>query len=606
MPLFDLSFVLLHCSALLTAFLFVLVLRMKKKQEIHYICLGLIFCVLIWSAAMIAEAYAVRTIAYNGMIFTNIYFTAVGFVSVFIFFLGKAFASNGSISRAYYLIFIYPLLNAIAIWTNPYHHLYFVRYSLMNNEFVRGILINIQAFIAYPLILIGVTYLLVFSIKNAGFFSRQSFLIAIGTVIPLFVDVAFVFRIASFSMYLEPISFGVAVVCFMLAILKYDFLNIAPIALQTVVDHISDSYIVVDENYNIIDFNRALSQNFQPIVKLRRKMSLWSLVDPMREMSDDHLESFFSCLEQTMRENTTTYCQLHLQGANFDRQFSIDITPILSQKRQRGTIILMKDITELQRSFDLVKLTQAQLLEKEHLVTLGHLVGGIAHNFKTPIMSISGGLEGLTDLIGELDDSVDDPAVNKEDYHEIADDMRVWIEKMRSYCAYMSEIISAVKGQAAQLNSTTTDYFILNELLKRIEILMNHELKKYGCKLNVVCEIEKSLMIKGEVNSLVQVINNLIINSIEAYEGRRGEIDFIIRKEDNSLLLSIRDSASGMSDDVKHRLFREMITTKAKNGTGLGLYMSYSTIVGKFGGKMWFESELGKGTEFHILIPLTA
>ena len=113
-------------------------------------------------------------------------------------------------------------------------------------------------------------------------------------------------------------------------------------------------------------------------------------------------------------------------------------------------------------------------------------------------------------------------------------------------------------------------------------------------------------MIGGEVNSLVQVINNLISNSIDAYEGKAGVIDFTISREDAMLRLSVRDYGCGMQEDVRKKLFKEMITTKAKKGTGLGVYMSYSTIIGKFGGQMWFESEVGRGTNFIILIPLSS
>jgi signal transduction histidine kinase len=115
--------------------------------------------------------------------------------------------------------------------------------------------------------------------------------------------------------------------------------------------------------------------------------------------------------------------------------------------------------------------------------------------------------------------------------------------------------------------------------------------------------INKNTIVKGELNSFIQVINNLIINSIEAYEGKRGVIEFVISRQEQMILFEVRDYGSGMAEDVKDRLFKEMITTKAKNGTGLGLYMSYSTITGRFGGEMWFESELGKGTTFHIMIP---
>ena len=57
-------------------------------------------------------------------------------------------------------------------------------------------------------------------------------------------------------------------------------------------------------------------------------------------------------------------------------------------------------------------------------------------------------------------------------------------------------------------------------------------------------------------------------------------------------------------DGVKEKLFKEMITTKGKNGTGLGLYMSYSTIRAHFNGDIKVESEKGKGTTFSIILPL--
>ena len=58
-----------------------------------------------------------------------------------------------------------------------------------------------------------------------------------------------------------------------------------------------------------------------------------------------------------------------------------------------------------------------------------------------------------------------------------------------------------------------------------------------------------------------------------------------------------------MPKEVQDKLFKEMVTTKGKKGSGLGLFMSYSTIKGHFRGEMTFESEVGKGTTFYITLP---
>lgn len=221
-------------------------------------------------------------------------------------------------------------------------------------------------------------------------------------------------------------------------------------------------------------------------------------------------------------------------------------------------------------------------------------------------MSIAGGLEALKDLIDEYDISIGDPEVTREDHYEIAAEMKDWIGKIKPYCGYMSDIISTVKGQAGEINESSDASFTVGELLKRVDILMNHELKKFSCELRVEVKVDEDTPIKGEINNLVQVMNNLISNSIEAYNGKEGKIDLLISKNGQELEIVVKDYGSGIPENVKKKLLKEMITTKGKNGTGLGLYMSHSTIKGKFGGTMKIKSEEGKGTEIYILIPFTA
>ena len=279
----------------------------------------------------------------------------------------------------------------------------------------------------------------------------------------------------------------------------------------------------------------------------------------------------------------------------------------LTSNDEFGTLIVsFNKIQELTKNnIQQIHDNQETLMEKERLASLGQLIGGIAHNLKTPIMSISGAAEGLTDLIKEYDSSIDDPEVNSQDHHDIAKDMESWVSKIKTHTEYMSDVITAVKGQAVTLSNETDISFTIEELLKRVNILMKHELKNAIVYLNISMKTDENLIIHGDVNSLVQVINNMISNSIQAYEGKTDQtIDLIVEKQENNLLISIKDYGSGMSEKVKDKLFKEMITTKGKNGTGLGLYMSYSTIRAHFNGNITVESEEGKGTTFTITLPL--
>ena len=270
-------------------------------------------------------------------------------------------------------------------------------------------------------------------------------------------------------------------------------------------------------------------------------------------------------------------------------------------------VIAFNKIQSLEkRSIEAIKEQQAILIEQERLASLGQLIGGIAHNLKTPIMSISGGIEALKDLAYEYRDSIGDRSVNDQDHKEIAKEMLTWLEKMKPYCAYMSDVISAVKGQAVQMISTNTVKFTVDEVVKRVELLLKHELKKYHCVLNVNSHVDVSTELKGEINNLVQVFDNIIINAMQAYDGENGTIDLEIVRSGDNVEFTIKDYGKGIPKNVADRLFKEMITTKGKNGTGLGLYMSYATIRGRFGGNMSFVTKEGCGTTFFISIPCVA
>ena len=280
--------------------------------------------------------------------------------------------------------------------------------------------------------------------------------------------------------------------------------------------------------------------------------------------------------------------------------------PLLSNDELGDLTIAFNKIQHLTQEYiTQIKDTQESLMESERLSSLGQLIGGIAHNLKTPIMSIAGAAEGLNDLIKEYDSSIDDPTVNSQDHHEIASDMSTWIEKIKNYTEYMSDIITAVKGQAVVMSNEDDINFTISELVKRVTILMKHELKNAIINLNTDIKVDENLTLNGDVNNLVQVINNMISNAIQAYNGKENEsIEFTITKDSKNIIFSIEDHAGGLPDKVTDKLFKELITTKGKNGTGLGLYMSYSTIKAHFNGNITFDTKKGKGTKFNIYIPM--
>ena len=283
------------------------------------------------------------------------------------------------------------------------------------------------------------------------------------------------------------------------------------------------------------------------------------------------------------------------------------VLPITSNDEFADLVFYYNKIQELTKhNIEQIKNNQDLLIERERLASLGQMVGGIAHNLKTPIMSIAGADEGLTQLVAELDASIGNPIVTEEDYHAIAKDMQDWIDKIKAHTSYMSDVITAVKGQAVTLSDSQVFPFTVSELFKQVDILMKHELKSALVTLRINNTVSDNVTINGNINSLVQVLNNMISNSIQAYSGKSDEfIDLIANLRDNTTIkIIVKDYGPGLPKVVQENLFKQMITTKGKAGTGLGLFMSYSNIKAHFQGDMTFKTEANKGTEFVITIPI--
>lgn len=266
------------------------------------------------------------------------------------------------------------------------------------------------------------------------------------------------------------------------------------------------------------------------------------------------------------------------------------------------TINFNKILDKEKQYVETIKRNQDMLIENERLSSLGQMIGGIAHNLKTPIMSVSGYLVAMEDLAKEYKDSIGNPNVTKEDFEDITKEMQEWIDKSKEYMSYMTEVINAAKGQAVSMNANTIGSFTASELLARTQILMKEELMKYKCNLNVQLNISEETEIQGELSAIVQVLDNLITNAMQAYGSKKGDINLVLNEDKEHVHILVQDFAGGIPEHIKDKLFKEMITTKGKDGTGLGLYMCYSTIKGRFNGDMKFESETGTGTTFYITL----
>ena len=602
----QLDLLMLSISDIIIISISLLLLSQKKKSQLKKAFLSLLFLICLWVTPLIFKILLQNT-AIDPYIFETISGIGNYYAPVFFFIMTEVFIHTKiQLKPKHLLLLIIPTISSFLLITNESHHLLFKVFSSNLNEIVYGNFYFITIIYIYSLYIISMAKLLKYIFKNSGAFSKQSLCILIGSAIPLIINLLGTIKVIPISTYTTPITFSLTMLFYSLAIFRFNFLKISPITLQTIVNRMSDSYIILNENEEIIDYNQTFLTTFNLTNKNLRGVHFSKFLYSS-ETKNLLYTKFQEASQKIVNSDETAILNIDIEYIN--KNFSVEISNLFSENIKIGTLILLKDITQHINDMNTIQDNQNMLIERERLASLGQMVGGIAHNLKTPIFSISGGLEGLSDLIKEFDESIEDSNVTEQDMHEIANDMKVWIDKLKGHTSYMSDVITAVKGQAVNLSKEQGVDFTVKELFQHIKILMQHEIKHTLSTLNITNNTPDDIFIHGSINSLVQVINNLISNSIQSYNSSSNKEKIInlsseFDEEKKEILILVKDFGSGLPENVRNKLFKEMITTKGKDGTGLGLFMSYSNIKAHFKGDLTFETEIDKGTTFFIKIPV--
>ena len=603
----NIGFYMAHVSLALIVALFIVVFRIRVKNKMRRQFLLYLIELFVWTASVLAQSYSAN---YGRgdlvIIFENLVYAGVATIAVSILVIGRTFYYASDRKQIRTIVFyIIPVMTQIVIWTNPLHHFFYINYDFFNHSnSAVGWYFYIHIIYSYVCLLAGIYFIFRFAVSSIGNSFWQAILLIIGTVTPFFVNICYTFHILGFTIFSTPFAFIISIIAFFLGVFRYSLMHISPIALKTVIDKTSDLYVVVDVNMKIIDFNKPFNRVFSPRSYFSTKTDISGVLNS-RDGTWDEAIDLVSVIDQCKESNSPGNVELSLSFDDTDYCYNVEFSPIVIDEIYCGCLLFFKDVTQATKNMEEMKRSHNMLLEQERLVSIGQLIGGIAHNLKTPIMATTGRTENLGELIEEYKESIGNNEVTPDDHMEIAGEMEQELDKIKQHIAYISDVITAVKDQTIKYNAEIREFFNIIDLIERIKILMQHELVKSNCELVFEKHVSDNLIIDGSINSLVQVINNVVLNAIHAYQGVKGQIRFKITQiSERELIFSISDDAGGIPDDVRKVLFRRMITTKGRDGTGLGLYISYSIIVGKFGGRMWFESELGRGTEFLISIPL--
>ena len=238
--------------------------------------------------------------------------------------------------------------------------------------------------------------------------------------------------------------------------------------------------------------------------------------------------------------------------------------------------------TSMERLADL----QKELVEQERLAAIGETVAGLAHCLKNTLNALRAG------------QYVIDRGMERNDIEKLQTGWRVMMEGVREVEELTVDMLYCTKERTPEFELTDP-----NEVIREVIDLLREMAAGKGVELRAA--LDEGIGVAALDRTMVyRAILNLATNAIDACtESESGDL-VILRSQGtpDEVVLAVEDNGIGMSDEIQSRLFTRFFSTKATGGTGLGLPV-VKKVAEEHGGALRVESELGKGSEFHIHLP---
>jgi two-component system, NtrC family, sensor kinase len=286
------------------------------------------------------------------------------------------------------------------------------------------------------------------------------------------------------------------------------------------------------------------------------------------------------------------------------------------------SIAVVKDITEH-------TLLEKQLHQAQKMEAVGVLAAGIAHEINTPIQFVGDNTRFLWDSFSAVADMIAKyeeickqlekdhrmkelvegarAAREKADWDYMRTEMPRAMEQMMDGVERVATIVRAMKAFSHVDQGTEKAAADLNKALESTLIVARNELKYVA---DVETEFGELPPVPCHLGDMNQVFLNLLINAAHAIGDvvketkEKGKIRVRTSTEGDWVHVAISDTGTGIPESVRHKIFDPFFTTKqVGKGSGQGLALARATVVDKHGGKLYFDTEVGKGTTFHVWLP---
>jgi PAS domain S-box-containing protein len=344
--------------------------------------------------------------------------------------------------------------------------------------------------------------------------------------------------------------------------------------------------MVVDTNFNIININRTFLDYYGG---KRKDIIGRKCYEVLHRLSEPCSTAQHRCPLRTVLKAGKPFHAEHVYEAAEGRKFTFEISmfPLVDPAGNVEAVVEMQhDITESKRAEDEKGQLEQKAQVASRLASVGEMAAGIAHEINNPLTSVI----GYSQLLLDRDD--------------IPKDMRMDLKAIDEGAQRVAGIIKRLLTFARQTRPERT-LVNVNELVTNTLDLRAYHLRTNNIK--VTTELSTDLPVTtADAAQLQQVFLNIIVNAETAMKLARGKGKLLIKTEEanGAIQVSFKDNGPGIARENLARIFDPFFTTReVGEGTGLGLSICHGIMV-EHKGKLWAESELGKGATFIVELPI--
>jgi signal transduction histidine kinase len=296
---------------------------------------------------------------------------------------------------------------------------------------------------------------------------------------------------------------------------------------------------------------------------------------------------------------------------------------ILESKVTERTYELKQSNQDLTTTLTELKQTQSQLVNAEKMASLGQLTAGIAHEINNPINFVVSNvkplqrdIEDIQELVSKYEALETNGSINEKineinkfrkeiDYDYIKEEISTLLKGIEEGASRTADIVKGLRV-FSRLDENDLKRTNIVDGIESTITLLNPEISG---SIDLVKKFENTPSIECFPGKMNQVFMNILNNAIFAIKANKdrtekGKLEITTYVEDQYVCIRIKDNGTGMSEEVKAKVFEPFFTTKdVGKGTGLGMSITFS-IIEDHKGSIEVNSEVGKGTEFIIKLPI--